>query len=178
MKASSVICVLVGMALVAGVLTLGPYSALSELSATSGGMLDEAPRSTAAAVRTHFESIGAEGRELYRSHFFFDLVFLAANALVLFTLLRLALTRLGWPRALARTLMSVPWIFAALDLVENVAVSRLMSSWQSPAESWTAVASLATQAKFAFFGVAVLATLVALAGWAWTAWRGSEPPPL
>ena len=93
MKRTSVICLLGGAALVAVVLALGPYFALSKLSVASGGMLDEAPRSTVAAVRTHFESIGAEGRQLYRSHFFFDLVFLAGNALVLFALLRLALTR-------------------------------------------------------------------------------------
>jgi len=72
--------------------------------------------------------------------------------------------------------MSVPWIFAALDLAENVAISRLLSSWQSPAGSWTAVASFTTQAKFASFSLAVLATLIALASWAWTAWRGSRRP--
>ena len=88
MKWSSVICVLGGAALVAVALAFGPYLPLSELSIASGGMLDEAPRSTAATVRTHFESIGPEGRGLYRSHFFFDLAFLTANALVLFGLLR------------------------------------------------------------------------------------------
>jgi hypothetical protein len=176
MKWSSVICVLGGAALVAVALAFGPYLPLSELSIASGGMLDEAPRSTAATVRTHFESIGPEGRGLYRSHFFFDLAFLTANALVLFGLLRLALARLPWPRSLGRTLLSVPWIFAALDLAENVAISRLLSSWQSPAGSWTAVASFTTQAKFASFSLAVLATLIALASWAWTAWRGSRRP--
>ena len=95
MKWSSVICVLGGAALVAVALAFGPYLPLSELSIASGGMLDEAPRSTAATVRTHFESIGPEGRGLYRSHFFFDLAFLTANALVLFGLLRLASARSG-----------------------------------------------------------------------------------
>ena len=90
---------LVPLALAAGgaVFALGPYG---ELTARLDPLrpLDEAPAATWAEAQRLFAALGPEGRELYREHFSWDLVFIAANAAAFLLLLAVPLARLGAPR--------------------------------------------------------------------------------
>lgn len=157
---------LVPLALAAGgaVFALGPYG---ELTARLDPLrpLDEAPAATWAEAQRLFAALGPEGRELYREHFSWDLVFIAANAAAFLLLLAVPLARLGAPRWARAALLALPLLAAACDVLENVAVARMLAGWEDPQETWLAVAGAATRTKLAANGLAALAVLGAFGLW-------------
>lgn len=170
--------------LVAGlIMTVGPYAELSELAASSGGVLDEVPRGSAEAVSAHLGAIGEGGRELYRRHFWWDLPFLALNASILWLLLRFGLSRVGAKRAtkVRSWLLCLPLLVGACDLVENLAVRELVANWQQPSALAVKVGLTATWSKLILGSLTALGAMLLLLGlvtrWLWSRSLGKAGCP-
>ena len=138
----------------AAVMTLGPYAQLAEISAPSGGVLDEAPRSSAAAVSEHLIAIGEPGLALYREHAVWDVPFLIANAALIFVLIGFGLSRTRFPRALIRSALALPVLAAIGDVAENALVLGLVGgSTDTLSQSTVTTLAVATTLKMTAFSL-------------------------
>lgn len=152
----------------------GPYGQIARLAPP----FDEKPATTGAEVAARLAALGAEGRELYQTHFYSDLAFVAANLVALLVPIVVFARRLRVPRALLYVCVAVPLGFAAADWAENVAVARMLDGDLST--SRIAAAAYATQVKFALFGAAVLTALLLAVSWSVARLLGRDiatPPP-
>ncbi len=154
------------LAVAMAVLSLGPYGELSELAQRSGGLLDEAPRSSLQALLDHVAAVGDRGRELYGAHRGWDALFIAANSALLAVLTAIAAPR-SFP-ALRRGvwLLLIPSIaFCFLDLWENELVASAFAGAAELGESGVQRLRAVTIAKMGAFSLAMLIAVASLVGW-------------
>lgn len=149
-----------GLALAAACMNLGPFAELARISEPSGGLLDMAARADGEQVSRHLTAIGERGRALYARHFWFDLGFLLGNAVLLWSLLRLAAGGLMEACSVRYVLLALPWVAALLDLVENVAIRALVFEWTAPSPGWVTIARISTEAKLALLPVIALSLVI------------------
>ena len=149
-----------GLVAASALMAFGPYRELAALSEGFGGTLDELPRRSPAAVDEYLVGIGPEGRALYARHFWWDLGFLAANALFFWGLIAWGFGRAALGGAWNRIGRALPLMAAACDLVENLAVARVLRAWPELDPQWVGLAALATSSKLA---LGMLSALVAIA---------------
>jgi hypothetical protein len=171
MRRRTLLIVLGLLALATAVMWLGPYRELSSRSAPDKPF-DERAVTSAPEATARFDRLGEEGRALYRQFFWTDLVFLLANGAAFTIILLSALRGAGAPRWFSPMLVPLPLTAALADLVENVAVARMLESWDAPSISWIVVARVATSTKLILVGATAAATLAALAGWSIRSVRG------
>ena len=157
----------VAVAVATAVMAFGPYWELCAATSSHGGAFDEAPKWNFAHARAHLVEIGEHGRGLYRAHFWWDLPFLLANAIALWVLIATGLsrTKVVIPPLAARLMLALPLLAGAGDLIENLAVSRLVAQAQEPSATVLAVAASATTIKLGCFMASVAAAVFAVGLW-------------
>lgn len=151
----------VAFVLAGALAAVGPYAGVrSELAQleTPRPPLEERPIEDAAALDALRAGLGADGRARYRRQIGWDLVVIAANATwPAIWLAAVARGTFGRSRPVAGAAVGLALLPAALDLLENLALVRLLADQPDPA--WIPVAAAATSAKMAAMALAVLAAL-------------------
>ena len=153
------------LALSTAIMWLGPYRELASLSVPDKPF-DEVAAASVDEAALRLEHLGDRGRALYGAHFWWDLVFLLANAGTIAILILVAAPRAGASRPYVVVLLLLPMAWALADLVENVAVAQLVAQWESPLAVWVTAARSATTAKMVSGMAALLAAVASLLGWA------------
>ena len=173
MRPRALLIVLALFVLSTAIMMFGPYRELSS-RLTPDKPFDEvaAVSSDEAAVR--LGRLGDEGRALYHQHFWWDLVFILANASAIGIVMLVALPRAGVARRYVTALLLFPVVWALADIVENVAVAQLLASWETPLASWVVVGRSATTAKMILGVASLLVAVASLVGWGARALRASR----
>lgn len=112
-------------------------------------LLEEWPVTAAVDVTTMLERLGADGRVDYNAFQQLDSINAALAAAVIAILILFCVERFG-RRTAWRGLAALPIGLLAAELVENVTISRLISSFPDIAAGSITLLGTATRAKFVF----------------------------
>ncbi len=123
---------------------------LKNLMATSGGqqILDQQPAFTSDAVYRRLDAFGEAGRDLYqRFTVTMDVVFPLSVLAFLVFLSRLSTERLESSQVLPILVMTVPFLWFASDMIENLMIFSILSRFPEQNEDLASNLGFVTLAK-------------------------------